>query len=83
MREKARWLGAIALLVSVGCGPRPIAIVQQHHGRELRCDGRYVHVEHDEGERWISRGCGFEAEWDCRAGECSLIDLRAHGMNAP
>ena len=27
-----------------------------------------VAVEHVEGERWESRGCGFEAQWECREG---------------
>jgi hypothetical protein len=40
-------------------------------------------VEHTEGERWISRGCGFEADWDCRDRRCELRDARAHGMGAP
>ncbi len=73
-------LGALALAT---CGARRIAMVQEHHGHEFHCDRRYVRVEHREGPRFVSRGCGFEADWECRDGECELLDARAHGMGAP
>jgi len=81
MRCLSLLLGALLL----GCGARGIAIVQTHHGAEFRCDRRYVRVERVEQQRdrWISRGCGFEADWECLSGECRLIDARSYGMSAP
>lgn len=73
----------VALLSLAGCGARNVALVQHHHGREFRCDRRYVRVERVEGERWVSRGCGFEADWTCRDRRCELRDARAHGVGAP
>lgn len=75
-------LGLLGLLLAT-CGTRTVALVQEHHGREFRCDRRYVEVEHEEGERWVSRGCGFRADWECRDRRCELRDARAHGMGAP
>ena len=75
---------AIAFGLLLGaCGGRTLSMVQSSHGHEFRCDRRYVRAERQRGVRWISRGCGFEAEWDCEDGECTLIDSRAHGMGAP
>lgn len=80
----ARILAALLSMLALGtCAARNIALVQEHHGREFRCDRRYVRAEHVEGERWVSRGCGFEADWDCRTRRCELHDARAHGMGAP
>ncbi len=82
-------LGALCVpLVGVGCAGQAIARVQAAHGHEFSCDRRYVRVERVEagpadGERWVSRGCAFEADWDCAGGECRLLDSRAHGMGAP
>ncbi len=76
-------LAPLLALCLVTCASRTITLVQQHHGREFHCDRRYVEVEHEEGERGISRGCGFEADWDCRDGACQLHDAHAHGMGAP
>ena len=79
-----RWLLALSSVLALAtCGTRNIAMVQQHHGREFHCDRRYVRVEHTGGERWISRGCGFEADWDCRDRRCELRDARAHAIGAP
>ena len=83
MPHAARAAAAILALAASACGGRGIAVVQAHHGHEFRCDRRYVRVEREEDDRWISRGCGFEAEWACRDGECTLIDARSHGMGAP
>jgi hypothetical protein len=74
-------LGAVLGLAT--CGSPTVSLVQQQHAREVHCDRRYVYVDHVEGEAWRSRGCGFEADWSCRAGECALRDLRAHGTGAP
>lgn len=76
----------LAILVALGlvsCAGRQIATVQAAHGHEFHCDRRYVRVERLEEPRWVSRGCGFEADWTCEDGECSLEDTRAHGMGAP
>jgi hypothetical protein len=78
----ARLAGLLAGLALAACGGG-IATVQRHHGREFRCDPRYVRAERLEGDRWVSRGCGFEADWRCRAGACELLDLRSHGMAGP
>lgn len=77
--------------LATGCAGRAIAVVQTTHGHEFSCDRRYVRAErepeHEEegtnAQRWVSRGCGFEAEWTCERGECALQDSRAHGMGAP
>lgn len=69
--------------VLAGCGARGIARVQQAHGHEFACDPRYVRVERREGDRWVSRGCAFEADWTCPGGECELLDARTHGVGAP
>lgn len=76
-------LCAFAVLLATCGANRTIALVQEQHGREFRCDRRYVEVEHEEGERWVSRGCGFQADWDCRDRRCELRDARAHGMSGP
>ena len=73
----------LLLVAAGGCARRGIAIVQQHHAREVSCDARYVRVERGVADRWVSRGCGFEADWDCARGECALQDLRSYGMGAP
>ena len=79
-----RPLLAIALgLFLAACGGRTLALVQTTHGQEFHCDRRYVRVERVRGQEWVSRGCGFEAEWICRDGACELRDSRAHGMGAP
>jgi hypothetical protein len=81
---KLAWtLSLLAPLLLATCGSRTIAMVQEHHGREFRCDRRYVRVERGDGERWVSRGCGFEADWDCRDRRCDLRDARAHGVSGP
>ncbi|MGE0790201.1 MAG: hypothetical protein AB7S26_31290 [Sandaracinaceae bacterium] len=69
---------------ALGCGGQAIARVQAAHGHEFRCDRRYVDVERrtEEEHRWVSRGCGFEAEWRCED-ECVVLDSRAYGMGAP
>ncbi len=79
----ARIVALSATLALATCGSRNIALVQERHGREFRCDRRYGQVDHREGPRFVSRGCGFEADWDCRDRRCELIDSRAHAMGAP
>ena len=74
---------AFGLVVLAGCGGRVIARVQAEHGREFRCDHRYVRAERVAADRWQTRGCGFEADWTCRDGACVLGDSRAHGMSGP
>jgi hypothetical protein len=74
---------ALVALLLAGCAGQAIGLVQAHHGREFRCDRRYVRVERVRGDEWISRGCGFEAEWTCRSDGCELRDARAHGMSGP
>ncbi|MCA9609972.1 MAG: hypothetical protein KC619_30455 [Myxococcales bacterium] len=75
---------ALALL-AVGCGGRAIPLVQAAHAREFRCDRRYVQVDRigEDRHRFRARGCGFEAEWQCRDGECEVEDACAWGMGAP
>ena len=81
----ARPLALLLLSAALaGCAGQAIQVVQEHHGHEFRCDRRYVQVERAEAEaRWVSRGCGFEADWECRSRECRLLDSRAHGVDAP
>jgi len=71
--------------VTSACGARGISVVQSQHAHEFSCDRRYVRVERvaEVPDRWVSRGCSFEAQWDCRDGECELVDARAHGVGAP
>lgn len=78
-------LAIVTGALTLGCAARGIATVQAHHGHEFRCDRRYVRVERvaDQRNRWISRGCGFEADWECERGECRLLDARSHGMGGP
>ncbi len=75
----------MAALLALGCGGRAVPLVQAAHGREFRCDRRYVEVERlpPDRDRFRARGCGFEAEWRCRDGECVVVDSRAHGMSGP
>lgn len=75
---------ALAAFASA-CGARGISAVQAEHAHEFSCDRRYVRVERvaDAPDRWVSRGCSFEAQWDCQRGECRLVDARAHGVGAP
>ncbi|MCB9591767.1 MAG: hypothetical protein H6719_03450 [Sandaracinaceae bacterium] len=77
-----RALIAGALLLAA-CGGRIVPRVQAAHGHEFRCDGRYVRVERLDRDRYVARGCGFEAEWRCVDGECVVEDSRAWGMGAP
>ncbi len=81
----ARSLALAASVVLAACAGGGISVVQEHHGREFRCDRRYVRVERvrDVEARYVSRGCGFEADWDCVHRQCRLLDSRAHGVDAP
>ena len=87
--SSSRWVASMFSMICgavvIGCAARGIATVQTHHGHEFRCDRRYVLVERvvEQPNRWISRGCGFEADWLCERGECRLLDARSHGMGAP
>ena len=74
---------ALLGLALSGCARRGIAIVQRHHAHEFVCDARFVRVERGEADRYVSRGCGFEADWDCARGSCALRDARSHGVGAP
>jgi len=71
--------------VTAACGARGISVVQAAHAHEFSCDRRYVRVERvpDVPDRWVSRGCSFEADWTCLDGECELLDARAHAVGAP
>ncbi len=73
----------LALALLAGCARHAVARVQSAHGQEFRCDPRYVRVERASANHWISRGCGFEADWTCQHRACQLDDSRAHGVGAP
>ncbi|MCC6875636.1 MAG: hypothetical protein IT378_15120 [Sandaracinaceae bacterium] len=86
---RARWpsvaisLVPILALLIAGCAGRYVAVVQRSHGREFSCAARFVEVEGGgQDNRFVSRGCGFEAQWSCVQSECTLRDSRAWGMGA-
>ena len=71
-----------SVIVLSGCA-RGVAVVQQHHAQEFGCDARFVRVDRQPQQRYLSHGCGFDADWVCAQGACTLEDSRAHGTGGP
>ena len=76
-------LALVAVLARGGAG-QFIQPAPDHDALEYSDARRYVDVERAEADaRWVSRGCGFEADWECRDGSCRLLDSRAHAVDTP
>ncbi|MFK7989075.1 MAG: hypothetical protein AB8I08_23860 [Sandaracinaceae bacterium] len=83
-KEALKSLVALTLLgFLTGCAHRGVAIVQEHHAQEFGCDARFVRVEREPEARFVTHGCGFDADWVCQRGACSLQDARSRGTGAP